>query len=344
MKIRILGAGWYGCHLGLSLLADGHDVEIHESSGRIFNGASGSIPARVHQGFHYPRSYSTRIACAQHYEPFMRRYGHLTSAVPINVYAIAQDHSLVDFGTYLEVLEGRAPFLPIYDPSELGLKNVEGAVLTGERHVVTRKAREYFEKALSGRVSFNVPKTSVHSPNYDWTIDCTFCANDAAGVDRYEPCITTILRGPTNQAVTVMDGPFPSIYPWDEDAGLVSLTSAKYTPLARCKTRAEAEAVMDTVDTAIVKKHADLMVDQISSYWPLVREAFEIEDCLLSIRAMPLSAADARLVDVVRIAGRALRVRAGKIDAVLNAEALVRAIIEHHVDPLSLKPELRTVQ
>jgi hypothetical protein len=42
---------------------------------------------------------------------------------------------------------------------------------------------------------------------------------------------------------------------------------------------------------------------------------------------MPRSAADARLVDVVRVGERALRVRAGKIDAIFHAERLVREMI-----------------
>jgi glycerol-3-phosphate dehydrogenase len=63
VKIRVLGGGWYGCHIALALIGDGHEVEIHETRERIFEGASGSIPARLHLGFHYPRSRMTRAAC-----------------------------------------------------------------------------------------------------------------------------------------------------------------------------------------------------------------------------------------------------------------------------------------
>ena len=66
MKIRVLGGGFYGCHIALSLIRDGHIVELHEVADRLFSGASGNIPARLHCGAHYPRSKLTRDACRDH--------------------------------------------------------------------------------------------------------------------------------------------------------------------------------------------------------------------------------------------------------------------------------------
>ena len=36
MKIAIVGAGWYGCHLGISLKNLGFDVIIYEKNDAIF--------------------------------------------------------------------------------------------------------------------------------------------------------------------------------------------------------------------------------------------------------------------------------------------------------------------
>jgi hypothetical protein len=89
-------------HLALALKrADGHEVEVHETRRDIFEGASGNIPARLHQGFHYPRSRLTRAACQITAEAFMARYGHLTRGVPVNIYAVAEHQSLVDFDQYV---------------------------------------------------------------------------------------------------------------------------------------------------------------------------------------------------------------------------------------------------
>lgn len=327
MKIRILGGGFYGSHLALSLHHDGHEVELHEIASRLFNGASGSNPARLHQGAHYPRSRLTRTHCQENFGEFMSSYGFLTRPVPVNLYAVAENESQVDFGNYCQTLKGEIDMIPVHDAREWGLANVEGAIMTGERHIVIDKARDWFTAALRGIVQFEMEPGPVDSPDYDLTIDCTFCANDAVNVDRYEPCVTALLEGPTNRAVTIMDGPFPSVYPWDEDRSLCSLTSARYTPLARCATADEAQYVIDTISKAEVQQRGAAMMQQIGLYWPEAKWLFRIADYRFGVRAMPLSGAAARLVDVAQVGKRALRVRAGKIDAVFHAEAIVKEAI-----------------
>jgi len=325
MKIRVLGGGWYGCHIALALRNLDHEVELHEIHGGLFMGASGSNPARLHQGFHYPRSRLTRAACLDHAEKFMAFYGELTRAVPINLYAVARD-SLVDFGTYKQVLAGEVPFIPVHDPSEYGLCEVEGALLTGERHIVIAKARRHFERELAGDAYlFCKPAKELDDKAWDWTIDCTFCALDAEAIDRYEPCVTALLEGPCNTAVTIMDGPFPSIYPWQEENNLSSLTSALLTPLSKtCRSWKEAQEMLYSTEQSELAARCEQMLDQISKFWPAARDLYKVVDYRTGVRAMPKSNADARLVDVVQVGERALRVRAGKIDAVFRAEALIR--------------------
>lgn len=327
MRIRILGGGWYGCHMALTLQRSGHEVELHEIADQLFAGASGGNPARLHLGPHYPRSKLTRALCQEHHDKFMKVYGALTRSVPVNIYAIAHADSLVDFGTYVQVLRGEIEFVTVERPAEFGLESVEGAILTGERHIVIDEARKYFAGLLEPMIRYGLPRRDVDSKEWDWTLDCTFCANDSEGIERYEPCITAIMKGPTDKAVTIMDGPFPSLYPWDERQGLNSLTSARYTPLGRFDTHAEARGLLESIRRETIDTHVHNMVAQLASFWPESRERYELADVKLTIRAMPRSVASARLVDVIRIGDRALRVRAGKIDAILHAEQIIREII-----------------
>lgn len=330
MKIAISGAGWYGCSLAYGLKLRGHTVELYDAHS-IFAGASGANPARLHQGQHYPRSRLTRAYCQEHQSAFLDRYGFLTRNVPVNIYAIARDESLVDFGTYCQILRGEIEFITVYQPSEFGLFNVEGAILTGERHIVIREAKDFFNRELGENLTCG--KSSILPPDlipsgYDWHIDCTFCARDSENIERYEPCVTGILEGAADRAVTIMDGPFPSIYPWDEEQNLNSLTSAKFTPLTKaCKTYEEARAVLNTAKRDEITARANAMLDQASTYWPTVRDLYKLVDYRLGIRAMPKSAADARLVDIIKTGPQSLRVRAGKIDAVIHAEKLICEMI-----------------
>jgi hypothetical protein len=329
VKIRVLGGGWYGCHIALTLLAHGHKVELHEITDTIFAGASGGIPARLHLGFHYPRSRMTRAACLSHASEFMDNYGFLTRGIPVNLYAIAEGHSLVDFDQYVRTLQGEVPFIPVYDPEEFGLRNVEGAVLTGERHIVTSLAKEFFERQLGDAIRLNTEPQDSHEEDWDWTIDCTFCANESAGVDRYEPCVVGILAGPVDTAVTIMDGPFGSVYPWEEDEGLCSLSSAKWTPFSKdCRTWDEAKNILDNLSQADIDRQIEQMIEDMGWFYPAIGR-YEYFDHRLSIRAMPLSGADTRLVDVVKTGPKTIRVRAGKIDAVVHAmEVIDRMILD----------------
>lgn len=329
MRIRVLGGGWYGCHMTRYLIGEGHEVVLHESSDKIFSGASGGIPARLHLGFHYPRSKLTRNACQVHYARFMKEYASLTRHVPINIYAIADKLSLVDFENYCQSLRSEVDFVRLYDPREYGLKNVEGALLTGERHVVIDEARIFFEKQLDGRIIYGVKPDEVSPDDYDLTIDCTFCAREAENVDRYEPCVTYLLEGPTTSAITIMDGPFPSLYPWNEVRGLCSLTSATLTPLSKtCKTYSEAQSILKDFGDCrgLVIGRGGEMQSQIGRYYPAI-DNYKIVDHRLAIRAMPLSGSDARLVDIVQTGPKTLRVRASKLDAIFFAADEISAFI-----------------
>ncbi len=208
MKIRVIGAGWYGCSLAAGLIAAGHDVRIFEKADRIFTGASGNCPARLHLGAtHYPRSRATQLACKRHHGEFMARYGFLTRNVPTNIYAVVAVDSLLDFGSYIEALKSAdTEFVTIFDPAEYGLQNIEGAVLTGERHILADKARAHFEELLGGRIHFGEAVSDLGGSEWDMTIDATFAANDTETIDRFEPCLTVLLRGPVDRSLTCMDG------------------------------------------------------------------------------------------------------------------------------------------
>lgn len=326
MKIKVLGSGFYGCHLAIALLEAGHQVEVHEIKDRMFAGASGSIPARIHRGFHYPRSASTRNACNEHYEEFMEHYGAFTHSVPVNLYAIAAKDSLIDFETYRKILKDSVEFITVEYPEEYGLQNVEGALLTGERHIVIDKIRNYFEEKLKDHVKFNsLPSTEG---NFDWIIDATFCANQNIGVERYEPCLVLVLKGSeVNKAVTIMDGPFPSLYPWNEELGLSSLSSALWTPFSKtCKTYDEAKDILNSLTDEDLKERGKSMIESMAQFYPAVHE-YAVVDYKTSIRAMPQSGSDARLVEVVKTEPNVIRIRAGKIDAVVQAEREVKSLI-----------------
>lgn len=324
--VCILGGGWYGCHISSALAATGIEVELHEKGPELFFGASGANPARLHQGQHYPRSSLTRALCRDNSAKFERVYGFMTRGIPLNIYAIAAQDSLIDFAGYREMLMREIELITIHDLKEFGLQNVEGAILTGERHIIIEVAREHFKKVLGHRVRFNAQPSKDLLSTFDWVIDCTFSAIDPSAIDRYEPCVTGLFSGRTDIAVTIMDGPFPSVYPWQEERGLSSFTSASLTPLSKtCRDYREAQKIISGLTVTEVRERCEAMRRQLAHFWPEA-DNYLWADAKLAVRAMPRSAADARLVDVVRN-DKTIQVRAGKIDMIFRAEELVREII-----------------
>lgn len=332
MRILIKGAGWYGCHLGLSLKDAGHEVTIEEFRSDIFLGASGSNPARLHVGFHYPRSALTQESCIANEDAFIRAYGFLIEPIKNNIYAVAEHVSVLDFGAYKKCVSGTGTFEQV-SPSLYGLRNVQGALKVVENHIVIARARQFFRGALEKELVFN-SKFHTDQQGYDWTIDCTFSQSLLSPkgiIDRYEPCMTLLIEMPTDTAITIMDGPLPSLYPWSEEFGLCSLTSALFTPLTKnCKTYAEAQAVLEGIDKSQLIARARMMVRQMEYYYPAIDPyAAKIDEhnILAAVRAMPANSDDARLCKILRTGEKHLSIVAGKIDAIFHAEKELKRMI-----------------
>ena len=74
-KIRIVGGGWYGCHIAKRLLEEGHQVFLYEKEPHLFDGASANNQSRLHLGFHYPRDAVTRKESLTDSKRFKDTYG-----------------------------------------------------------------------------------------------------------------------------------------------------------------------------------------------------------------------------------------------------------------------------
>ena len=66
----IIGAGLYGMYSALFCAKQGDKVLVLEYDPRPFMRATYINQARVHMGYHYPRSYSTAIKSAGYFKRF----------------------------------------------------------------------------------------------------------------------------------------------------------------------------------------------------------------------------------------------------------------------------------
>ncbi len=342
LSVAVIGAGWYGCHIALSLRALGIDVAVFEQHDRPLHEASGNNQFRLHLGFHYPRHHATRVQSRDGFMRFVERYPRLSKEVTQNIYAVPREDSLIDFATYRLIMTSSGIDFQEMQESPVVLRGMDGLLLTGERVLMIDRARRYFTERLADSLNLGTYIEHVEErPNgihvggtrYDLLVDATW--GHRAGLPMhffYEP--TILLYYETSDpfpAITLVDGPLCSIYP-TEETGLYTLSSVPHTPLGQLDSSLAARRVRDDVSSAVVDEKRLLMEQQICQYVPEFRERFRFVGPQLSIKSKPVGKFDDRSCYVFR-RGRSFSVMSGKIDTVFFAtERILTAIQAGHLD------------
>lgn len=235
MKIAIIGAGWVGCHLAKSLIGY-NDVVLFEKD-KIFSGSSFFNQNRLHLGYHYSRSFNTRNLCRETFNKFCDQYSFLVEDVEKNVYSVPLNDSLIDFFTYLKIFD-------CFDTHKIAdiksLKNIEGSILVDEKYINPKKSKEYFKKTLGDIILYeDISNSDLNNlkKDFDIIINCT--NNNFFPITEntfQEECVVLLyekIGKPEFDAITFVDGKLMSIYPYDLDKNLYSLTDVEFTPMGK---------------------------------------------------------------------------------------------------------------
>ncbi|MFK0685830.1 FAD-dependent oxidoreductase [Ochrobactrum sp. BD67] len=92
----IVGAGFYGCVLAVHLSGLGYRVLLSERAGEAMSRASAVNQARVHTGFHYPRSFVTALRSFHNRPRFIEDYSEALVSDFKMLYAIARHGTKVN--------------------------------------------------------------------------------------------------------------------------------------------------------------------------------------------------------------------------------------------------------
>jgi hypothetical protein len=340
MKIAIIGAGWYGCHLAISLIQKDYKVQIFERSASSISGASRYNQNRLHQGFHYPRDFETRKQSHEGFDWFIEHYSSLVESVPNNIYAIANKTSNLDFETYKQIMKASGlEFEDVSDdPSFSRFTSIQGLVSTTEKHILNHRASHYFDNILSNCIEFNHEidlsndeKVMQLKREYDYVIDCTWgTARKTPDLDYYyEPCIYFYYKKKTKEdfAFTLMDGNFFSIYPYDND--IFTVTSVANTPIGQTTERSEITTLFQQAKKANYVDNKRITFEtEILYYYPQFLSDFEFVEPVYSLKSKIVSSSDFRGC-IVKQEDNLISVFSGKIDTLHIAETEVMKIIEY---------------
>lgn len=145
----IIGAGLYGLYAALYCAERGQRVTVLEMDGAPFSRATYVNQARVHMGYHYPRSLATAMKSAGYFKRFVEDYSFCIHSDFQQVYATSRNFSWTDAGEFLKFCRDAGipcERLPVDRYFNEG--SCDGAFLTKEYTYDARILRDYFLEEL----------------------------------------------------------------------------------------------------------------------------------------------------------------------------------------------------
>lgn len=257
----VIGAGLYGLYAALFCARRGQQVIVLEQEQAPFARATYINQARVHMGYHYPRSISTALKSAGYFERFVADFGFCIHDQFEQVYATSDKFSWTDAAEFMKFCkDAHIPCIPL--PVEKYFKEgmCDGAFLTREYTYDAAILRDYYIEELKKypgvKIIYDTRLQSIEAVGNNYHVSCregeyaapfvlnaTYAAvNHVLGLVRdlepepfalkYELCeiiLCQVDERLKNVGLTVMDGPFFSLMPFGK-TGLHSLTSVTFTP------------------------------------------------------------------------------------------------------------------
>lgn len=255
----IIGAGLYGLYAALFCAEKGEQILVLEKDGDAFCRATYINQARVHMGYHYPRSISTALKSKGYFERFVRDYGFCIADEFLQVYATASDYSWTDKKRFEKFCRDAGIPCDSVSPDSYFKEGLcDGAYVTTEYaydaallkdHIFSEIEKHTnieirYDSAVvaieKGETSFRVADVNGNTYETAFLLNTTYAGcNEIIKMAeckplkiKYELCeiiLCDVGDQLKNLGITVMDGPFFSIMPFGK-TGLHSLTSVTFTP------------------------------------------------------------------------------------------------------------------
>ncbi len=255
----IIGAGIYGLYSALFCAKNNETVLVIEKDSDAFKRATYINQARVHMGYHYPRSYATAIKSAGYFNKFYKDYEFAILSEFNQIYATSKNFSWTDAKQFKKFCNNANIMCEEIAVNKYFKEDMcDGAFLTKEYTYDAQILKQYFLEELKKyqkvKIIYNANVRNIQkSTNYyeielntneiyktNFLLNTTYASVneiiEKLGYEqfkiKYELC--EIILCDTNEklknvGITVMDGPFFSIMPFGK-TGYHSLTSVTFTP------------------------------------------------------------------------------------------------------------------
>lgn len=254
----IIGAGIYGLYAALKSSEKGEKILLIEYDQQAFMRASYINQARVHNGYHYPRSISTAIKSARYFDRFNKDYGFCINSNFEQVYATSKNYSWTNADAFIKFCKDVNIKCEEINPNKYFNENAcDGAFITQEYTYDAMILRDYFIQEISKKNSIEIlyncrifdvsPNSNLYTikTNYgtfstSYVLNSTYASTNQIADKfklelfpiKYELCEIILCKvndNLKNTGITVMDGPFLSLMPFGK-TDFHSLTSVTFTP------------------------------------------------------------------------------------------------------------------
>lgn len=298
----IIGGGFYGCCLALYLRSLTPSITIVEAGDQIMTRASRVNQARVHTGFHYPRSMLTAVKSMVLHLRFAEEFPNALVSDFRMLYGIARHGSRVPVARFWRMFQGMGAPITKASASQSALFNddlVEAAFdctefafdysilrdsllaridqhamdLQLNSEVVNLKEEEGGVRVtlsdgreISAGTVFNVTYSHVNRILRKSDLPTAQIKHELAEIALAE--IPSELEG---QAVTIMDGPFFSAMPYPAE-NLYSLTHVRYTPHLNWIDSAETKSPYQIANAYAGESRAYQMKADAQRYMPCLAD------------------------------------------------------------------------
>tara|TARA_Y100000589_G_C27174951_1_gene638317 strand:+ start:1619 stop:2683 length:1065 start_codon:yes stop_codon:yes gene_type:complete len=339
MKVAVIGGGFYGIMAALEASKNKvvKEVTIFEKNKSLMQASGKFNQARLHLGFHYPRSEETINQSKIGFSLYKKRFPNATKSIKKNIYLIRED-GLLGIDEYLRIMKkNKIKFKNIdikdtafkYKSNDIEFKTIQ----VNERYIDIVKLnqnlfREIKEIGINVCLNHEVKNINTikgelechsgYKGRYDLIVNCSYTSPFIGFSEykvplKYEFCNLLLIRSDeiSNQAITIMDGQFVSIYPWLSK--MHSVSSVKFTPSIKTNNFSDLQSQLKKRKMFENEKTNSLIEDHMRSFFDF---RYDLLGSFSTVKVkLREDKGDQRLVKTFS-EGKCIAVLQGKLDAI----------------------------
>lgn len=332
MKIKIIGAGLFGCCIAHELFKSGHDVTLIEQDSDIMQRASKCNHNRIHFGYHYPRSTTTAKQSLNGLISFLINFREsIVSHFP-NYYMVAKNGSNVTSKEYIEFCENVGISYDIKFPSDkiINKNLIDLSIRVNEPVFDYNILKSLVKKQLEG---VNLKLNTSFDGNLN---DCDYIINTSyANINnvnklikapelnlKFQDVVVPIFKmNYPPIGITIMDGPFCSIMPKGNNDNTFLLYNPKYSVLK--------ESLINNFENLDFDENN--IYNKSQEYLPFLSK---VKPCgyWRTIRALPINNDDARVSEIItpNSCPKLINVISGKVTTCYKIAIEIKNLIENN--------------